>query len=214
MLPLIAAGIEAAPEIGSAIGAAAMKWGPALLGAIPLIQDLVKGGADPEKIAQVKKMRDDRVEQLMGADPSNNRNKATAQANDEFKEMMDKVENDGKASGGEIATDLAGLAGDVALGHFAARGMKPGKKVNSNAPVSGGPTTATEGVNGKLSAVPPARAPKMVNAAPEVEVGTGSGQMGNLSPTDHENLQIAMMKAQMQKRAMNQSMGMPGIEGG
>lgn len=228
MLPLIAGAIEAAP----AIGAAAMKWGPALLGAIPLVQDLLKGGADPEKIAKVKQMRDDRIEQLIGSDPSNNRNKATAQANDEFKQMMDQVENEGKAGAGEIAMDVASLAGDVALGHFAAKGM--GKKVNSNAPAAGGPTTATEGVNGKLSAVAPAPSP--VKATPDVETGPTpeakihdaellpesgftfgqaprigmDGVTGGMSPRDMADLQASMMKAKMMQRA-RMNPGMSGV---
>jgi hypothetical protein len=151
VLPLIAAGMAAAP----AIGAAALRFGPALLGAIPLIQDIFKGGADPAKLDKVKQMRDDRIEQIVGSMPGIDRNKATAQANQEFQEMISSAENEGKASGGEIATDVAGLASDIALGHFAAKGVKAGKKTNANAPTAGGPKTASEGVNGIDTAAKP-----------------------------------------------------------
>jgi hypothetical protein len=195
VLPLIAAGIEAAP----AIGAAALKWGPALLGAIPLVQDIFKGGADPEKIAKVKQMRDDRAEQLIAATPGVDRNKAIAQANQEFQEMISSAENEGKASGGEIAADVAGVAGDLALGHFAAKGLKAGKKTNANSPTTGGPNTASEGINGVDTAAKPmqnamAKAPdepEMVHNAVEERAEMPAG------------LPEMMMQARMKQSAMD-----------
>ena len=221
-IPLIAGAIAAAP----AIGAAAMKYGPALLGAIPLVQDIFKSGADPEKIAGIKKMRDDRIEQIVGSMPGMDRNKATAQANQEFQEMISHAEGEGKATAGELAGDVATLAGGIALGKFA-RG-KLSKKTDANAPTTGGPATASEKINGVDTAAKPAQNAMVgkVNDAPEVihnpivekpQTGfqmnsprlTMDGATGGTQPLDDAQLRQMMMKAQLMKRAR----GNPGMSG-
>lgn len=188
-----------------AIAAAAVQWGPALLGAIPLIQDIFKGGADPAKLDKVKQMRDDRIEQLIAATPGTDRNKATTQANQEFQDMISSAENEGKASGGEIATDVAGLAGDLALGHFAAKGLKGGKKTNANAPTPGGPKTASEGVNGVDTAAKPVQN-TMAKAPDEPEMVHNAVEERAEMP---EGLMDAAMKAKMMSNARR----MPGMSG-
>lgn len=237
-LPAIEAGAsavgEGAGKIGSMISKyvpAAMQWGNGALGAIPIVRDLLKGGADPEKIAQVKKMRDDRIEQIVGSMPGIDRNKATAQANDEFHTMISQAENEGTTSPGEIAGDAAGLAGDLLMGKYMRRGMEGGKKTNANAPTPGGPKTASEGVNGVDTAAKPmqntmAKAPdepEMVHNAVEERAempSTGftmnsprltmNGATGGMSPVDREELMRAAMKAKMMDRA-RQNPGMSNV---
>jgi len=158
------------PGVGTLVTGAGLA-----MDVLPMIHDLMKGGdASPEKMDAIAKARDARVEQMMGADPSMNRQKALNAVNAELAPLLAEAEHKGPDVG-ELLMDAgataAGLYTAKKAGFFKGFG---GKKTNPNAPTVGGPATATEKTNGTVDASAPklpsqADAAKATFAAPKDE---------------------------------------------
>ncbi len=155
MLPAI---LAAAPMIARGASMAA-----GALGVGQLIKDVMAKGPDPEKLAAITQARDARADQILAGDPSMNRQKAIDAANLELKPFLDQA-GQGESTGMDIAQDVINVAGMGALAAGAgklgkgAAALIGGKKTNANAPVPGGPKTASEGVNGALEQAKPRQA--------------------------------------------------------
>ncbi len=183
--------------LGGAVGGpagAAIGLGSLAFDVIPLINDLAKGDGDPAKVEAIKQARDGMAQKLVEA-KGIPLDQAMLEVNDQLKPLIDEAAaNQQGTTPGEVATDLAGLAGGVFLAHkagFLGKGKAAAKPVRTRA-VSRKAKPAAVADEPETAAVEEPETRQAMLVPPD----------GGTMPFDQDELKRMMIAAQMRGQPM------------